>query len=174
MYKPQIKDKHSLVDLATYGSKSRRKIHSEVLIGEHPYPPIFKEGDILDANATFNLIQDTYDQEKINDALSKFVDKHEAEFHELEERVYKNQEIMNEALEEMGEKIDDALETVAECEEKVDQLDEKVDRLEEKHEQDIATVEEHITEAKNQVIEYYSIPNRYVYDGPEENLFVIR
>lgn len=174
MYKPQIKDKHSLVDLATYGSKSRRKIHSEVLIGEHPYPPIFKEGDILDANATFNLIQDTYDQEKINDALSKFVDKQEAELHELEERVYKNQETTNEALEEMDEKLTEGLEVVAECKEKVDQLDEKVDQLEEKHDQDIATVEQHITEAKNEVIEYYSIPNRYAYDGLEENLFVIR
>ena len=167
MYKPQIKDKHSLVDLATYGSKSRRKIHSEVLIGEHPYPPKFKEGDILDANATFNLIQDTYDQEKINDALSKFVDKQEAELNELEERVYKNQEATNEALEEMDEKLTEGLEVVAECKEKVDQLDEKVDQLEEE-------VDEKIADAKEEVIEYYSIPNRYAYDGLEENLFIIR
>lgn len=167
MYKPQIKDKHSLVDLATYGSKSRRNIHSEVLIGEHPYPPIFKEGDILDANATFNLIQDTYDQEKINDALSRFIDKQEAELHKLEERVYKNQEITNKALEETDEKLIEGLEVVAECKEKVDQLDEKVDQLEEE-------VDEKIADAKEEVIEYYSIPNRYAYDGLEENLFIIR
>lgn len=86
--KPQIKERHSLVDLATYGTKSRKKIHSEVLIGNHPYNPIFKEGDILDANATFNLIQDTYDQEKVNKILHDFMQEEEDHLDELEKRVY--------------------------------------------------------------------------------------
>lgn len=74
MYKLRIKDKHSLVDLATYGTKARKKVHSEVLIGEKTCQPAFKEGDILDANATFNLIQDTYGQ----NTVTKYIEKQEA------------------------------------------------------------------------------------------------
>lgn len=82
MYKSYIKDKHSLVDLARYGSKSRRSVHSDVLIGEHPPFPIFKEGDILDANATYNLVQCTYDQGKVYKALSAKIDSVESEMTE--------------------------------------------------------------------------------------------
>ena len=74
MYKSYIKDKHSLVDLARYGSKSRRSVHSDVLIGEHPPFPIFKEGDILDANATYNLIHGTCDQRDVYKTLSDKID----------------------------------------------------------------------------------------------------
>lgn len=82
MYKSYIKDKHSLVDLARYGSKSRKSVHSDVLIGEHPPFPIFKEGDILDANATYNLVQCTYDQGKVYKALSAKIDSVESEMTE--------------------------------------------------------------------------------------------
>lgn len=145
MYKLRIKDKHSLVDLATFGTKARKKIHSEVLIGEKACQPAFKEGDILDANATFNLIQDTYGQ----NAITKFVNKQETQINNLSKIVYDNDE-------------------------KVGQLDQKVDNLEQKQEQDIVTVEQHIQQVKNEVIDYFSIPNRFVYDGPEENLMIIR
>lgn len=50
-----------MIDLTTYGSRSRKKIHSDVLIGEHPIDSLFKEGDILDANATLNLVCSTND-----------------------------------------------------------------------------------------------------------------
>lgn len=74
MYKAYIKDKHSLVDLARYGSKSRRSVHSDILIGEHPPFPMFKEGDILDANATLNLVNCAYDQGKVYKSLSAKID----------------------------------------------------------------------------------------------------
>lgn len=74
MYKLRIKDKHSLVDLATYGTRARKRIHSDVLIGTEQDPKMFKEGDILDANATFNLIQDTCGQ----NTISKYVEKQDA------------------------------------------------------------------------------------------------
>ena len=74
MYKLRIKDKHSLVDLATYGTRARKKIHSEILIGDKACQSAFKEGDILDANATFNLIQDTYGQ----NTVTKYIEKQEA------------------------------------------------------------------------------------------------
>ena len=71
MYKTYIKDKHSLVDLARYGSKSRKNIHSDVLIGEHQPFPVFKEGDILDANATLNLVNCINNQKNIFNTLSE-------------------------------------------------------------------------------------------------------
>lgn len=72
MYNPKLKDKHSLVDLATYGTEARKSVHSDVLIGDYPREcPVFKEGDILDANATLNLIQDAYCQGKVFEVFSK-------------------------------------------------------------------------------------------------------
>lgn len=79
MYIPQIKDKYSLVDLARYGTRARKHIHSDVLVGLHPPHPMFKEGDILDANATFNLIQCAYDQDRVYKALSAKIDSVESE-----------------------------------------------------------------------------------------------
>lgn len=58
-FKIGIKDRHPLIDFAYYGSKARRHAHPDVLIGEHCAHPLFKEGDILDANAIFNLIKCT-------------------------------------------------------------------------------------------------------------------
>ena len=74
---PQIIDRHPLIDLTNYGSRSRRKIHSDVLIGWHPSFPIFKEGDILDGNAVFNLIQAFNDQGGISEDISKQIQESE-------------------------------------------------------------------------------------------------
>lgn len=72
MYNPRLKSKESLVDMSTYGTDSRKRMHSTVLIGDHcEYHPMFKEGDILDANATLNLIQDTYNENKIFETFSE-------------------------------------------------------------------------------------------------------
>lgn len=145
MYKLRIKDKHSLVDLATYGTRARKKIHSEILIGDKACQSAFKEGDILDANATFNLIQDTCGQ----NAITKYADQQEAQLKKLAKIVYDDQDT-------------------------VGNLDQKVDDLKQEQEQDIATVEQHIQQAKDEVTDYFSIRNRFVYDGPEENLMIIR
>lgn len=57
MFQPCIKDKHSLIDLAKYGTLARKKVHPDLLIGNYPIGlNWFKEGDILDANAVHNLI----------------------------------------------------------------------------------------------------------------------
>lgn len=54
-----IKNRHPLRDLAHFGTDARRHMHPDVLIGNYPgNRPLFREGDILDANATFNLILD--------------------------------------------------------------------------------------------------------------------
>ena len=71
MYNPQIKEKHNLIDLAKYGTESRKSIHSDVLIGTHPDKPLFREGDILDGNATLNLIQGAYNEGKVFEVFSK-------------------------------------------------------------------------------------------------------
>lgn len=71
MYNPQIKEKHTLINLAKYGTESRKNIHPDVLIGTHPNKPLFKEGDILDGNATLNLIQGAYNEGKVFEVFSK-------------------------------------------------------------------------------------------------------
>ena len=52
-----IKDKYPLIDFAKYGTKARLRMHPDLLIGSHPIcKQLFKEGDVLDANAVYNLI----------------------------------------------------------------------------------------------------------------------
>lgn len=52
-----IKDKYPLIDFAKYGTKARLRMHPDLLIGSHPIcKQLFKEGDILDANAVYDLI----------------------------------------------------------------------------------------------------------------------
>jgi len=83
-----------------------------VLIGVHPPYPLFKEGDILDANATFNLIQNAYDQSKVYKILSTRID-------EVEETV---------------RNIDVDFESVRE---EIEQTEQSVVELERKHDRDI-------------------------------------
>lgn len=89
MYNNYIKDKYALVDLARFGTKARKHIHPDVLIGAHCIPALFKEGDLLDANATLNLIQTAYDQDKIYKILSSRI----AEFEEDVQDI--NQDLQN-------------------------------------------------------------------------------
>lgn len=53
----KIKDKHKFIDLATYGSQARTEVRPDVYIGSERSTP-FKEGDLLDANATYSLMQE--------------------------------------------------------------------------------------------------------------------
>lgn len=117
MYIPQIKEKHSLVDLARYGTRSRKNIHPDVLIGLHPCPPIFKEGDILDANAVLNLIK-SLDPSKNN------------QYEEIKTLVKRNKE-----------QAEKAIKTVLDREE---QLENVVEELEQKHDQDIQDLKQYV------------------------------
>lgn len=119
MYNPQIKDKYSLIDLTRYGTKARKHVHSDVLIGVHPPYPLFKEGDILDANATFNLIQNAYDQSKVYKILSTRID-------EVEETV---------------RNIDVDFESVRE---EIEQTEQSVVELERKHDRDIQDAKRYV------------------------------
>lgn len=121
MYNPQIKDKYSLIDLTRYGTKARKHVHSDVLIGTHPPFSIFKEGDILDANATLNLMQSAYDQDKVYNILSARID-------EVEETV-KNMDLDFESVKE-----------------EVEQTEQSVVDLEEKHDQDMQEMKQYITQ----------------------------
>ncbi len=58
-FKIGIKDRYPLIDFAQYGSRARRNMRPNVLIGDYCALPLFKDGDILDANAIFNLIKCT-------------------------------------------------------------------------------------------------------------------
>lgn len=119
MYIPQIKEKHSLVDLARYGTRSRKNIHPDVLIGLHPCPPLFKEGDILDANAVLNLIK-SLDPSKNN------------QYEEIKTLVKRNKE-----------QAEKAIKAVSDREE---QLENVVEELEQKHDQDIQEVKQYVVQ----------------------------
>lgn len=51
-----IKDQLGFIDLATYGSQARKEVHSKVLISATK-DRLFSVGDILDANAVYQLLQ---------------------------------------------------------------------------------------------------------------------
>lgn len=53
-----IKDKFELIDLARPGTQARKYVRPYVMISSSAQDSVFKEGDILDANATTNLVND--------------------------------------------------------------------------------------------------------------------
>ena len=142
MYIPQIKEKHSLVDLARYGTRSRKNIHPDVLIGLHPCPPLFKEGDILDANAVLNLIK-SLDPSKNN------------QYEEIKTFVKINKE-----------QAEKAIKTVLDREE---QLENVVEELEQKHDQDIQDLKQYVVsevdKAKAMVVYDENDENLLVYNA---------
>ena len=115
----QIKDKKKLVKLANYGTAERRNMRPKVLIGAGKEKP-FIEGDILDANATQNLIEDTYDKGRIFRSFSKEGKKIDKEIKELQEKTNENYEQLSSAIADNKEDAD----------QKIDQLSSKVDNIE--------------------------------------------
>ena len=163
MYNPQIKNKWALVDLAKYGTRARKSIHSDVLIGEHPPRPIFKEGDLLDANATFNLIQDSYDQGRVYKILS-------SQIQQVEETVQANKEEVDEAINKLeGVGIED-IRTINSSIDRLNQLIStygiELEQLRNKQQLDVTAI--------NRELDAFAASNRFVYDGREENLFIIK
>lgn len=153
MYIPQIKDKHPLIDLARYGTKSRKSIHPDLLVGEHCGYPLFREGDILDGNATLNLIQCAYDQDRVYRMLTK-------EMQEFEANVRETVGSINDGYEEMHQKYE-------ELAQETERLSNELQQAKEQHAQDIQDTRLYI----DNKIDRLNI--RAVYDDPEENLFVI-
>ena len=134
MYNPQIKDKYSLIDLTRYGTKARKHVHSDVLIGVHPPYPLFKEGDILDANATFNLIQNAYDQSKVYKILSTRIDEVEEAVNDNFYAVKEDVRQLNQSVVELERKHDrDIQDTKRYVDQEIDKATAKVvyDELEE-------------------------------------------
>ena len=74
-----------------------------MLIGGHPPIPMFKEGDILDGNATFNLIQSSYDQDRVYQMVSQEVNEFETNVSEVVDKI-------NNGYEEMSTKVNNAVE----------------------------------------------------------------
>ena len=145
MYIPQIKEKHSLVDLARYGTRSRKNIHPDVLIGLHPCPPLFKEGDILDANAVLNLIK-SLDPSKNN------------QYEEIKTLVKRNKEQAERAIKDVLDREE--------------QLENVVGELEQKHDQDIQDLKQYVVSevdnAKAIVVYDESDENLLVYNIKHE------
>lgn len=114
-----IKDKKKLINLANYGTAERKQMRPRVLIGAGEEKP-FIEGDILDANATQNLIEDTYDKGRIFRSFSKEGKKIDKEIKELQEKTDENYEQLSSAIADNKEDAD----------QKIDQLSSKVDNIE--------------------------------------------
>lgn len=177
MYIPQIKDKYSLVDLTRYGTKARKHVHSDVLIGGHPPVPMFKEGDILDGNATFNLIQCAYDQDRVYKMVSKEINQFESDINETVNKINTEQEETfqkvdnfieqtNASIEDINnrhtsdvQQINTSLEQVTND---INQCQSDLQETKAKHDQDIRDVYEYIEDNRTMM----------VYDGLEENLLI--
>lgn len=177
MYIPQIKDKYSLVDLTRYGTRARKHVHSDVLIGGHPPIPMFKEGDILDGNATFNLIQSSYDQDRVYQMVSQEVNEFETNVSEVVDKI-------NNGYEEMSTKVNNAVEYTRQSAEElnnrhtsdIEQINSSLEQItndtnqyqsdlqeiQTKHDQDIREMYEYIEDNRTMM----------VYDGLEENLLI--
>lgn len=112
MYIPQIKEKHSLVDLARYGTRSRKNIHPDVLVGVHPYPPTYKEGDLLDANATLDLIKNLYGQGKVYETLETQIKRNKAQAEQSIKQLLDKEEQLEETVAELEEKYDPDIQNI--------------------------------------------------------------
>ena len=66
-----IKDKFKLTDLASLGTRARKYVRPYVMISDAE-EGIFHEGDLLDANATYNLVEEKI-QEHDDDSVKCIV-----------------------------------------------------------------------------------------------------
>lgn len=82
----RIEEKHELVKLANYGSQIRNKIRPNLIIGNSRDREFIK-GDILDANAVHELIEDTYNKHRIYRSFSKEGKEIRKDIEELQEKI---------------------------------------------------------------------------------------
>lgn len=116
MFQPCIKDKHSLIDLAKYGTLARKKVHPDLLIGNYPIGlNWFKEGDILDANAVHNLIiksmeckkQSVEDFIAVKEDLSNKYYELISQFEELQESLRQECDDNSSSIDDINSQLDD-------------------------------------------------------------------
>ena len=116
MFQPCIKDKHSLIDLAKYGTLARKKVHPDLLIGNYPIGlNWFKEGDILDANAVHNLIiksmeckkQSVEDFIAVKEDLSNKYYELISQFEELQEALRQECDDNASSIDDINSQLDD-------------------------------------------------------------------
>ena len=150
MYIPQIKEKYSLVDLARYGTRSRKNIHPDVLVGDHPCPPVYKEGDLLDANAILNLFENT--------KLGR-----NKEYDTLEALVKRNKEQATDQFNNVLNKEEQLENTIADLEQKHDS---DIEEIKEKQNQDIQEMKQYVAQKIDEATAIV------VYDEFDENLLV--
>ena len=107
MYIPQIKEKHPLVDLARYGTRSRKNIHPEILIGVHSYPPTYKEGDLLDANAILDLLKNSNGQGKSFENTQNTIKRNKEQVEKALDQIRENETQITDAIDEINNNIKD-------------------------------------------------------------------
>lgn len=101
MCNPGIKNRIPVINLARFGTESRKDIRPDLLIGLYDIcNPAFKEGDILDANATLNLIKKLFNNESIFEMIHD-------EGRTILKRVNDIQQVTDENSEEVAQQIND-------------------------------------------------------------------
>ena len=134
-----IKNKFPLIDLARYGTLARKNIHPDLLIGNYPIGHNqFKEGDILDANAVWDLIlcnNDALGVTQMNDRLKAaergLRETNEAVDDALDQQREntRNIESLTESSQDHTDRITSLEEGGAAASEAIDALEEAVDNL---------------------------------------------
>lgn len=134
-----IKDKFKFVDLATLGSRARRYVKPYVLVAD-PNHGMFGEGDLLDANGTYNLIKELsssvyacavnffYTQEEYEQALEQgVINKEDISIVYDEKKIYKDDICMD--INSYIERIASLEDRMTEAEAAIDDISKKSDLL---------------------------------------------
>lgn len=146
-----VKNKFPLIDLAKYGTLARKSIHPDLLIGNYPIGQNqFKEGDILDANAVWNLIvcnNDALGVTQMNDHLKAV----ERGLRETEEAVQDSLEQVQQNtrnIENLTEDSQDHSDRIQNLEESVSNINESIEDIQES----IATTNQAIEDANQAIV----------------------
>ena len=106
MCNSNIRYKVPLIDFARYGTEARKITRPDVLVGEYDIRcPLFKEGDILDANATFNFIQGLCQDGQMFEMLDEGRNKITERLDSIEQTTDVNNEYIIEQIDEIKNAI---------------------------------------------------------------------
>lgn len=116
MCNPNIKNRIPIIDLARFGTEARKEIRPNLLVGLYDAcDPAFKEGDILDANATLNLIKQLFNNESIFEMIHD-------EGRTILKRVSDVQQVVDENSEDVSEQINDIHSALEEIRQQISEL----------------------------------------------------
>lgn len=133
-----IKNKHALIDLARHGTLARKHIHPDLLIGN--YPPgkgWFKEGDILDANAVWNLILNSMERQQQNiEDFGVIKEDLQNKCAQIIDYINELEEKHNTDIQNITDKHQEDIQSIS------DKHQEDIQNISDKHDEDVQTINE--------------------------------